>query len=309
MSESTYILTPDGGLYRYDELRHHGIPGQKWGVRRFQNKDGSLTAAGKKRRDKNQAYGNTAATAVSKAPANSRDHSKSDKSPAAWFVARVGINLAQGDIVGLAFDTGRAVQAGAAYVKSKIYDKDREGCEKDATTGLLKKNRTMTAEQDLARVNPMVHNFDNNTKNNCMLCTAAYDLRRRGFEVKARKASQGYVEDDVLAWYPDAKVNKVTGRNEKGKPSTKAMMTSVKNELIKQGEGARGNLMIRWANMSGGHSVAYEVTGGKLRIVDAQVNKIYNNPDMFLYRCHNEVSYARLDNIQPDPKTIREVAE
>lgn len=31
-------------------LNHHGIPGMKWGVRRFQNKDGSLTTAGKKRR-------------------------------------------------------------------------------------------------------------------------------------------------------------------------------------------------------------------------------------------------------------------
>lgn len=31
------------------ELQHHGIKGQKWGVRRFQNKDGSLTPAGKER--------------------------------------------------------------------------------------------------------------------------------------------------------------------------------------------------------------------------------------------------------------------
>ena len=28
-------------------LAHHGIKGQKWGVRRYQNEDGSLTAAGK----------------------------------------------------------------------------------------------------------------------------------------------------------------------------------------------------------------------------------------------------------------------
>lgn len=35
-----------------NELNHHGILGQKWGVRRYQNKDGSLTKAGKIR------YGN-----------------------------------------------------------------------------------------------------------------------------------------------------------------------------------------------------------------------------------------------------------
>ena len=32
-----------------DYLEHHGIPGQKWGVRRYQNTDGSLTPRGKKR--------------------------------------------------------------------------------------------------------------------------------------------------------------------------------------------------------------------------------------------------------------------
>ena len=32
-----------------NELYHHGTLGMKWGVRRYQNKDGSLTPAGKKR--------------------------------------------------------------------------------------------------------------------------------------------------------------------------------------------------------------------------------------------------------------------
>lgn len=36
-------------LISEEELYHHGVKGQKWGVRRYQNEDGSLTNAGKKR--------------------------------------------------------------------------------------------------------------------------------------------------------------------------------------------------------------------------------------------------------------------
>lgn len=39
-----YIYTPNNELY------HHGVKGMRWGVRRYQNADGSLTPAGKKHR-------------------------------------------------------------------------------------------------------------------------------------------------------------------------------------------------------------------------------------------------------------------
>ena len=63
-----------------NELQHWGIKGMKWGVRRYQNADGSLTAAGKKRyRDESESIERELSGATKKS-ASVEDYQTSIKS-------------------------------------------------------------------------------------------------------------------------------------------------------------------------------------------------------------------------------------
>ena len=52
MLNTNYILTSDGNFISENELYHWGVKGMKWRVRRYQNPDGTLTPAGRKRLEK-----------------------------------------------------------------------------------------------------------------------------------------------------------------------------------------------------------------------------------------------------------------
>lgn len=51
--DENYVMDEPG---KYSYLEHHGIKGQKWGIRRYQNPDGSRTALGKKRARKHTVF-------------------------------------------------------------------------------------------------------------------------------------------------------------------------------------------------------------------------------------------------------------
>lgn len=59
-----------------EEMYHHGILGQRWGVRRYQNANGTLTAAGRRRLGNSVSYDNNGRISSSdRARAQSQIHS------------------------------------------------------------------------------------------------------------------------------------------------------------------------------------------------------------------------------------------
>lgn len=95
-------------------LKHYGVLGMKWGVRRYQNKDGSLTSAGKRK------YTNSDAKNIRKAEQKVEKYKKKLKRGSTWAV------------VGMAYDgMGYRSLANAFYNKSdKKYAKWENQTEK-----------------------------------------------------------------------------------------------------------------------------------------------------------------------------------
>lgn len=104
-----------------EELFHHGIKGQKWGVRRYQNEDGTLTAAGKKRQEKKTASDREATIVKGTKFYRISDSSKSDASNRKIYVSAT---KESGDFYINALGSSKICKTGKAYVHEYIAKTD-----------------------------------------------------------------------------------------------------------------------------------------------------------------------------------------
>lgn len=189
-----------------------------------------------------------------------------------------------------------AAASQAKHANAKLSDTIKEIGQNqniDKKTGLKLKNTQMSADDDMAKVNPGFKNWSDGTKSNCLICTATYALRRKGFDVTANGANDGYDTTAMLQAFPKATMRRV-----------QLPKTNKNNELassLNMPEGAFGNMSVNWKN-GGGHSMVISVEGGRVVIRDTQSNKTYRGAavNKILARTTGEAKVIRLDNADPD---------
>lgn len=343
-------------------LIHYGIPGQKWGVRRYQNDDGTYTPEGlERRRQGERDFNNTIkmlygrkskGVTIGETNVNDLDHSKSKIQ--AGRIAIDAIRLAtplSAEPLSAALDVALKVAAGidlGVGIKGSL---DRKHAIKlnekneniDEKTGLkLKTNPNMSYKDDLKKVNPGYNNFNLNTKNNCVLCSMAYEMRRRGYDAISREASEGYSDDVWEKIFNKAKVERTNVVSSKHQNAVDTFQNIIQNKntensldnrkalskavavlnrdkaykrekanstldlMSKQGN-SRGTILVSWGNGSG-HSMAYEVKDGHVKILDAQINKEFSGEKAkkLLYNTIDQ-RIVRLDNLKINKENIKKV--
>lgn len=160
------------------------------------------------------------------------------------------------------------------------------------------------------------------TKNNCRRCTFAYEMSRRGYDVKATKtlgaSGQNMIglnsaiskESGYFGYFRDVfkkgtYADKVITTNNcfglKDIPLSSNSKDNAKNifkSLSEYPNGARGEIMMGW-NVGGAHRMAFEIVKGKPIIFDCQSKVKYSSFEDFsqIGEYILNASSTRLDNI------------
>ena len=306
-----------------DYLYHHGIRGMKWGITNgppYPLSPSISTGSSLKK----SASGTRPGTSVT--PGSNRSDRTNTVALAALLPASaigfVGIAATTGFLVlplaTSAFVGGKAIvklvsgdkKEKDAKKKADQYEKERQSNPVDKKSGFHLKTTKLDVYEDMERVNPEFNNWDKNTKNNCVMCSLTYDMRRRGYDVTAETTLVGINTYNVIKnVYENPKIQTIHELvNDSDAFVSKRDSDKIKLEtydiLKKEPDGSRGLMSVVWNKSLSGHCVTYEVKNGEVYIIDAQANKRYSF-DKFDGEI-NMVDICRTDNLNVNYSHMKE---
>lgn len=341
-----------------EELVHFGVKGMRWGIKKSEDSSSGGTSSPKKisPRKERKAQSREAGARSKQAEIDRLTSKGKSAIPGVQLTRNLKVRELQGsrdrklkaakDIrEGHLTDGQKKALVGAAVVGTALA---AYGTYKLVDSGgarqLLSRNTQFKQNDLLSRkmsperifdevVKPINPNFgDAGTKMNCRRCTFAYEMRRRGMDVKSTLSVKGSGQTPTSllnATDPTAgrrglgifkRATKLATEDEGGpvhsilasqglgaKSIGKGMLPHLDageksqwifDQLGKNPEGARGELGVGWFG-GGKHSMVWEIVGGKPVIFDAQSGKAFDNPKFAseVAGFVNQAGYTRLDNI------------
>lgn len=277
-----HIEKPDTPEEAFRALYHHGIKGQKWGVRK------------------------------------KYEPSPRDKS------SQVGVDPV-------------TVGIGAAYVAILFggliaESRKRRRMSNDSGEDFQRKNANIAWKTDpsLSKKMSIDDLYDNvvtqvnpnygkpGTKMNCRRCTFSYEMRRRGFDVRATPSHFATGQDlqglstATRSFNKTGPAQSVWGQHQISSPlaiansTAKQRSDSIYSALSREPNGARGELAVSWS-FGGGHSMAWEIVNNKPVVIDAQSSKVYRDADSFSHFATvvRDAGYTRTDNLKLDDQFLK----
>ena len=282
-----------------DVLCHHGIKGQSWGVR-----NGPPYPLDQKTHNQ-VVKGATKSSAVQ----NNQNDGKTGSIAAISALAFLGFHLLMKKVVFPRIQDRIYTETQEAFNKhnkelsksliSDIADTDKQF---DADNPPKMISGKHSVEDDMAAVNPnYAKGTVPGTSQNCSLCSFTYDLRRRGYDVTALASDTGNIPRKLMDKIYDGAKRDMFGAS--------SFDELYANAAKRYPEGARGMFSVFGNGM--GHSMAWEIQGGKFVVIDAQRNvKVEPNQlaELGFNSRHQNTEFIRTDNLKVKPSGIGLVA-
>lgn len=294
-----------------EPLYHYGVKGMKWGVRRTPEQLGRSNSKKK--------------SGPSKASVTAEATSNAIKPLAGFFIPRASVTntlmragqLAQtADIpmkVALkssAFGPQAAIGYAITGLDSGAYrvpvvatkNALRGGWNKDKSLSQKNMSQADIQKKVIAPINKDYPGLG--TTNNCLRCTYAYEMRRRGYDVAATKTALASGQTALGPKLMTKSLKTSTKIKRSDKPTgikgvfanRKPSEAEIFRVMSQQPDRSRGDFQMNWG--FGGHSIAYEIINSRPVFFDTQSGKTYSTPAQLksLTGPARGIKFNRLDN-------------